>query len=81
MGLLDKVKTALLLKRALDRLKEANMKGGLKVALFGLASAVAVSVVAQVNAVCPDLLTRWPEMLVAGVLAGVGLWMKSPKQA
>ena len=81
MGLLDKLKTGLLLKRAAERLKEAHMKGGLKVAVFGLAGAGVTGVVAQGNATCPDLLTRWPELLTAGVLAGVGLWMRSPKDA
>lgn len=55
------------------------MKGGLKVAVFGIAASIVVGVVAQVNATCPGLLERWPELLTAGVLGGIGVWVRSPK--
>ena len=81
MGLIGQIKTALLLKRAADRIKEVSMKGGTKVAVFGLVSAVATGVVAKVTEVCPTLIPNiWP-IATAGVLAGVALWMRSPKDA
>ena len=79
MGLIGQIKVALLLKRAANRIKEASMKGGTKVAVFGLATAIATGVVAKVTEVCPSLIPNiWP-IVTAGVLAGVALWMRSPK--
>jgi hypothetical protein len=52
--------------------------GHLKAGAFGLASAVAAAIVAKVSAVCPDLLAQWPALLTAGLMAGVGVYLKSP---
>lgn len=81
MGLIGNVKLALLFRKAAGRLKEARMKGGLKTGLAVLAGTILTAVAAQVNATCPDLLARWPELLMAGVVAGVAVWVKSPKDA
>ena len=81
MGLIGQIKAALTLSRVAARLKEAHMKGGFKAAAFGLVAAVATGLVAKVTEVCPTLIPNlWP-IASAGVLAGIALWMKSPKEA
>lgn len=80
MGLIGSIKAGLLLRRAADRLKEAQVKGGFTTAIFGVVAAVATGVVAKVSETCPTLIPNlWP-IATAGVLAGVGLWMRSPKE-
>ena len=81
MGLIGNLKAGLLLSRVAERLKEASMKGGAKVAVFGMVTAVAAGVVAKVTETCPTLIPNlWP-IVTAGALAGVGFWMRSPKDA
>jgi len=81
VGLIEKLKAGLLLKRAADRIKEAHMKGGFKAAAFGLATAVVGGVIAKVTETCPTLIPNlWP-IVGTGALAGIALWMKSPKEA
>lgn len=80
MGLIEKLKTALLAKRVADRLKEAKMKGTLKTSIVAVAGAVLTGIVAQVSQVCPDLVSQLPSLIAAGVVAGVALWLKSPKE-
>jgi hypothetical protein len=54
--------------------------GKLKVGVFGLAGAIVTGVVAEVTKACPDAVAQWPALLTAGVMAGWGLWLRSPKQ-
>jgi hypothetical protein len=81
MGILEKVKTALLLSKAADRLKEAQVKGGLKVALVSIGGAVVTGVVEKVTEVCPALIPNLWTVVTAGVVAGIALWLRSPKDA
>jgi hypothetical protein len=81
MGLIANLKAALTFSRVVERLKEAQMKGGLQVAVFGIGTAVATGVVAKVTEVCPTLIPNiWP-IVTAGVMGGVALWLRSPKDA
>lgn len=57
------------------------MKGGMKSTLFGIGAAVATGIAAQLTQVCPDLLPKLPGLIVAGVIAGIGYHMTSPKDA
>jgi len=79
MNIFEKLKAGLRLSQAADRLKEASVKGNVRVALLSLGAAIVTGVVAQITMTCPDLLPKLPTILMAGVLAGVGVWMKSPK--
>jgi len=54
---------------------------GLKATLTGLLTAVGAAVVTKVTAICPDLIAQLPTLVMAGVVAGAGLWLKSPKDA
>lgn len=81
MNLIEKAKAAIALSKLVDRLGEERKMGHLKAGIFGLASAVVVAVAAQVSATCPDLFSRWPELLMAGVLAGVGVYLRRPQDA
>jgi hypothetical protein len=51
-----------------------------QIGAFGLAGAIITGVVAEVTKTCPTIVTMWPAMLTAGVMAGWGLWLRSPKQ-
>jgi hypothetical protein len=80
VNLWEKLKAARLLARAGDRLKEAQMKGGLKVAVVGLSGSILTAIVAKVTEICPTLIPNlWP-IVTAGVLAGIAFWMRSPKE-
>lgn len=52
---------------------------GLKAALFGIGSAVAAAIVASIAAECPGLIANLPQIILAGVLAGVGKYMHSER--
>jgi hypothetical protein len=53
--------------------------GNLKVGLFALLGAVVTGIVAKATSICPDLIGQIPAILIAGVMAGIGLWMQTPK--
>jgi len=80
MGLIGNVKLALKVRAAIQRLKEDARMGHAKAGLFGLAAAVGTALVAEVSKVCPDIWSQWPAMLTAGVMAGIGVYLKSPTQ-
>lgn len=52
---------------------------GLKAALFGIGSAVVTAIVASIAAECPGLVANVPQIILAGVLAGIGKYMHSER--
>jgi len=80
MGLIDNIKTALLAKRVLDRVKEAKVKGKLWSTVYGLASAAVAGVAAKITATCPELLPNLGAIAGGAVVAGIALWLSKPKQ-
>ena len=83
MSLFGQLRDALTVKRALDRVRKEIAMGHAKPALFGLASAIATATVASITVKYPcvlEMLKEWPTLLTAGVLAGLGVYLKSPKE-
>jgi hypothetical protein len=72
------VKRLLLLRQAVQRLKEAAKMGKTKVVLFALAGAVLSGAVAQITGACPDLVSALPAIIMAGVGGGVTYLMRRP---
>ena len=82
MGLFGDIKHGLLVRSALNRLRQAWSVGALKTTAFGLAGAILTAMVAHVTAACPDLLASLPTIVTAcfGSLLAFA-WSKQKVQA
>lgn len=53
---------------------------GLKATVTGLGTIALGAAVAKLDAVCPGIIAQLPALAVAGVTAGLGLWLKSHRE-
>lgn len=54
---------------------------GLKAAATGIGTLMLGGAVAKVTAICPDLIPQLPALAMAGLTTGLGLWLKSHREA
>lgn len=76
-----KLKLLLALNRAWERVKKESLMGHGKAAIFGLGAAVVSVVVSRATIDCPcltELLKAWPSYVTTGIVAGIGVYLKSP---
>jgi hypothetical protein len=53
---------------------------GVKATAVGIGTAIGTGLLTKVTALCPDLLPQLPALISAGLTAGLGLWLRSPKE-
>jgi hypothetical protein len=80
VGWFGKAKAGLTLFRAWKHFEREVEMAGFKAAAFGLISAVGMALLVAFQSACPGLLDNWKEILMTGVLAGVGKFMHSERK-
>lgn len=54
---------------------------GAKALVVGLSSALISGVLMKLDATCPGIVQQLPSILTAGAMAGLALWLRSPKES
>ena len=77
MGLFGDLGRGILFWRVWNKASKEAKVAGLKAVGFGLLSAVALGIYVELAAKCPGLVENWQQVLMAGVLGGLGKWLHS----